>query len=327
MPLNPILGAALISSGASFVNNLFGSKNASNMQSQQYEYQRKLNEQQFDLQKQMFDYTSEYNNASNQVQRMKDANLNPNLAYGNGQVAGSTGQTGTIANGTLSAPTHNWQLDMTQLANVGLMNSQSELNKFKAVGEMLRNISEKERSKFAKEFAENALKESNFSTDLMGKTLIEKEVDIRMKEEQIKTEVGRQYNLNAQTMNFIASSVNQYSQADLNYKKIDEVTANIADKYSQITYRDALKIQISYTCDKLSAETANLDERTISQRLHNINDQKYLDSLTDGQLKNTLQHTLKMKQEVQSSKNKFGATDWTGLFNNTENLLQMLPMF
>ena len=60
---DPLVTAALIGGGVSLFNNLFGSGSASASQAKQFEYQKQLNQQQFDLQKQMFDYTSEYNNA------------------------------------------------------------------------------------------------------------------------------------------------------------------------------------------------------------------------------------------------------------------------
>lgn len=49
---------------------------------QNYNYQRKLQQHQFDWQEKMWNMNNEYNSPINQVKRLEEGGLNPNLAYG-----------------------------------------------------------------------------------------------------------------------------------------------------------------------------------------------------------------------------------------------------
>lgn len=86
----PVVGAAIIGGIASILGGIFGSSSKSSQERQNYQYSRQLAQYQAELQKEQFDYTNEYNLPKNIVQRLRDAQLNPNLAYGSGSVVGST---------------------------------------------------------------------------------------------------------------------------------------------------------------------------------------------------------------------------------------------
>jgi len=95
MPIPLALGAAAISGGASLLGNLFniGSQNRTNQRQQSY------NQQMYDRQRAdaLADWNMQntYNSPSQQMQRFKEAGLNPNLIYGqmtNSPVIRSTDQ-------------------------------------------------------------------------------------------------------------------------------------------------------------------------------------------------------------------------------------------
>lgn len=52
--------------------------------------QKELMDYQYNLERSMFDYANNYNKPINQMIRLREAGLNPNLVYGNGSVAGNT---------------------------------------------------------------------------------------------------------------------------------------------------------------------------------------------------------------------------------------------
>lgn len=86
MPLLPAAAAALgvgISSGVSAISGAIssGMQNKSNRELAEYSYSKDL---------EMWHKQNAYNNPSAQMERLKEAGLNPNLVYGTGTVAGNT---------------------------------------------------------------------------------------------------------------------------------------------------------------------------------------------------------------------------------------------
>lgn len=84
--MNPLIGASLITGGGSLLGSLlgFGSQertNKANMKLAEYQYSKAL---------EMWNRQNEYNLPKNQISRLTDAGLNPNLVYGNGTVQGLT---------------------------------------------------------------------------------------------------------------------------------------------------------------------------------------------------------------------------------------------
>lgn len=84
--MNPLIGAAAISMGGNLLGSLlgFGSQeraNKANMKLAEYQYSKAL---------EMWNRQNEYNLPKNQMSRLTDAGLNPNLVYGNGTVQGLT---------------------------------------------------------------------------------------------------------------------------------------------------------------------------------------------------------------------------------------------
>ena len=84
--MNPLIGASLITGGGSLLGSLlgFGSQeraNKANLKLAEYQYSKAL---------EMWNRQNEYNLPKNQINRLTDAGLNPNLVYGNGTVQGLT---------------------------------------------------------------------------------------------------------------------------------------------------------------------------------------------------------------------------------------------
>lgn len=84
--MDPVIGASLITGGGNLLGSLlgFGSQeraNKANLKLAEYQYSKAL---------EMWNRQNEYNLPKNQMSRLTDAGLNPNLVYGNGTVQGLT---------------------------------------------------------------------------------------------------------------------------------------------------------------------------------------------------------------------------------------------
>lgn len=82
----PGILSSLISFGGNLLGSLFGfgsqqSTNAANMEIAKYQYEKNL---------EMWNRNNEYNSPQAQMQRLKNAGLNPNLVYGNGAVGNAS---------------------------------------------------------------------------------------------------------------------------------------------------------------------------------------------------------------------------------------------
>ena len=71
---------------------LFGANTARKGQQRTFENNRRLMQMQQRYDKQMYDYQNAYNTPANQMQRLKDAGLNPALMYGQGTTGNASNQ-------------------------------------------------------------------------------------------------------------------------------------------------------------------------------------------------------------------------------------------
>lgn len=76
----------IMSSAGSLIDNIF----AGSRIKKQLKANKELAQYQFDLNRQQWEAENEYNSPKAQMQRLKEAGLNPNLVYGNGSVSGNT---------------------------------------------------------------------------------------------------------------------------------------------------------------------------------------------------------------------------------------------
>lgn len=92
--MDPLSVFGLIQAGGSLlgnvVGNIFGSASQQKLTKENMLNAKELADYQYYLQQKQFDYTNKYNLPANQVKRLIQADLNPNLAYSSGSVVGST---------------------------------------------------------------------------------------------------------------------------------------------------------------------------------------------------------------------------------------------
>ena len=81
---------AVISAATQFGNSLLNRQTANLNTKRTLRAQRELAEYGYAKDLEMWNKANEYNSPAAQMQRLKDANLNPNLVYGSGSVAGNT---------------------------------------------------------------------------------------------------------------------------------------------------------------------------------------------------------------------------------------------
>lgn len=82
---SPLMGG-IMAAGGSLIDNLF----AGSRIKKQLKANKELAQYQFDLNRRQWEAENEYNSPAAQMQRLKEAGLNPNLVYGNGSVSGNT---------------------------------------------------------------------------------------------------------------------------------------------------------------------------------------------------------------------------------------------
>lgn len=138
MPIDPFFGS-LVSAGGSFVgsiaNGLFGGAQVR----RQLKANKELAQYQFDLNRKQWQAENDYNSPKAQMQRLKEAGLNPNLVYGNGSVSGNTTTAGPRFESPKAGKNDRWDFanmaaqaitmyqDMQQRqANVDLLQAQAE---------------------------------------------------------------------------------------------------------------------------------------------------------------------------------------------------------
>lgn len=118
MPIDPFFGS-LASAGGSLVgsiaNGLFGGAQVR----RQLKANKELAQYQFDLNRQQWQAENEYNSPKAQMQRLKEAGLNPNLVYGSGSVSGNTTTAGPRFEAPKSGKNDRW--DFANMAAQAIM--------------------------------------------------------------------------------------------------------------------------------------------------------------------------------------------------------------
>lgn len=165
-------GASVLSAGLGFVGNLGGSVAgglfSANQAKKNRAFQERMYKQQYQDSIDFWKMQNEYNLPSAQLQRLKDAGLNPLLMYGDGgvqNVAQSQAQLPNAPHGAQAqASSFNTRIDM---ANLALVEAQADA---------LRADAEAKRQ----EVSESQSREENYRYDVMFKRLT-KELDIALK--------------------------------------------------------------------------------------------------------------------------------------------------
>lgn len=227
------------------VGGLFGSIFGGSSAKKQFKYQSKLQQQQFDLQKQMFDYTSEYNSPVNAVQRYKDAGLNPNLLTGQTQNVGSTG---SISQGNAPTPFVQMNGDMSRYiqannqsklteSEIRLRNSQSDLNYYLSITESFKAMSEQTKAKYADKLAQLGI-------DLLEKNIVTEHNRGILLGEQAINEIARRYQIEAETMRTIAQGITESLQPFVILQQLRESQSRIETAKFYRAYLSAAKEEL-----------------------------------------------------------------------------------
>lgn len=123
-----LLGAAAITAGAGILGNIIGagsqnSANNTNMRINQMnnEFNERMLDKQLAFQTDMFNKTNEYNSASSQVQRYREAGLNPYLMMQNGSAGVAQSQSGGTASASGAPAMQAFRPDMSAFEQVGQM--------------------------------------------------------------------------------------------------------------------------------------------------------------------------------------------------------------
>lgn len=116
----PLLAAAGISAAGSLLSGILGNSAAKRRDKRQAKYDMKLAEYGYNKDHEMWSEANEYNKPIEQMNRLKEAGLNPHLVYGSGSATGNTSQ----------ASTPKYQNPGTQFKVRPQIDPQSMLNQF-----------------------------------------------------------------------------------------------------------------------------------------------------------------------------------------------------
>lgn len=152
-----ILGAAAIGAGASLLGNIFGSKNQSSanqankeINQMNNEFNERMMDKQIAYEKEMWQKNNEYNSASAQAQRWREAGFNPTMMMGNANAGVATSGSVGAASAAPAAPQQAFKPEVSSFvdtivamqdlqikdrvadAEVQQLNSQAEKNRAEA---------------------------------------------------------------------------------------------------------------------------------------------------------------------------------------------------
>lgn len=146
----PGVGTAVDIAGGIF-GNLFNANQARKAEKRQFQMQKDLMSYQNDMNRSNWLEQTEYNSPANQMKRLQEAGLNPNLVYGHGanamaspmsSVSGGSSRSFVphYDNLSVSQPIAQYALTQNSLKQNQLLEAQTDYTKNKAAGELIRNI-------------------------------------------------------------------------------------------------------------------------------------------------------------------------------------------
>ncbi len=147
--INPA-GAAIDAVGGIF-GNLFNANQARKAEARQFQMQKDLMSYQNDMNRQNWQEVAEYNSPANQMKRLQEAGLNPNLVYGNGADATASsipGVSGASAHSNIpqwndisvSQPLAQYAQTQNLIKQNNLIGAQTDYTRQKATNEFLNSI-------------------------------------------------------------------------------------------------------------------------------------------------------------------------------------------
>lgn len=199
--MDPILGGALISAGSGIISNLFGSSsqksaNQTNMQIAQmnnewsermmqkqmdYNYQQWLREAAWN--EKMWNKQNEYNSAKSQVERYREAGLNPALMM-SGQGAGTASSSSAPSGNSVGLPSPTstsvqpYHYDFSQVGNAVNNAMQISMQQDKTAAEV-NNLNAQADVARARAAADNAWTYERLKETRIGRLFLEQTFDVR----------------------------------------------------------------------------------------------------------------------------------------------------
>ena len=230
---------SIIGGAASIIGNLLGF--GSNHQTNQAN--KELAKYQYDLAVDMWNKQNEYNSPKAQMERFREAGLNPNLIYGNG--AASAGNAGSPPQ--YQAPNlrsyQGWDLNGAARLGVDILNAKQAREKMKADTQLAQHTSELT--------VANTLKSLVGIPGIISDNAI-KAVNAAYQEELIQNEITRRQLQNeelSQNLTLIGKRIefqdvqNELARYDLKYLRPAQVQQLAATTYNNLLQGDILKWQ------------------------------------------------------------------------------------
>jgi len=90
MPIDPLIAAGILRGAGQLGNSVLGAVTSKKNAKRELKHNKELSQYSYDLQQQQIDKQNEYNSPANQMQRYRDAGLNPHLIYGQGTPGNQT---------------------------------------------------------------------------------------------------------------------------------------------------------------------------------------------------------------------------------------------
>ena len=223
------LGLGLADSVVNAVSSLFGARKQDYYQRRQMsiaqDYQKELMSKQFNSQLMMWNLQNKYNSPAAQMQRLRDAGLNPALVYGNGNAL--TPASAMNAPGGSAPSNHGPDVSMpkSNLMQSYLMSIQGDsyragIRRTEEEIEMLREQANKLRT-------EQLLTLTNVDARKLSNQLLRETLQEEIKRVRIANEESQQRIAQSQSIEAV------------NYKTLEEIDARIAEKAAHIRSLDA----------------------------------------------------------------------------------------
>lgn len=281
-------GSALLSGAAGLVGGLFGLKNTSDVNDANIRAVRETNKANRELaqynweqQRQMWNEKNAYDSPIQQMARLKEAGLNPNLVYGS--IGNMSGQAPTPAMPTQEAP-HSERSDygfIAQSANAAMqsylqqkqIDSQVELNKSQQTAIESNNMLNKARAAEALSRSAKTKQEFEQSSALWSNTvaaanlaLKNSQTDYDRKQQDLQDWPLRRAQMNASIELMRANKNLSYKNAEKISQDILESAARIVNLQKDLSVKDS-QIASNYAAAAVSKSVAEFNNRTMDDRI------------------------------------------------------------
>nr|QQL13309.1 MAG: DNA pilot protein [Microviridae sp.] len=241
----PWIGGLFSGLGSLFGSALgFGSQqmtNAQSMELAEYQHQKNL---------EMWHRQNEYNSPTAQMQRLKDAGLNPNLVYGNGAVGNASSEPPRYQAPTLGA--------YTNFGDLGVGNGMDAYLRAKMQEEQIKNVQADTRNKegqymllgedYNMRQAQRLREEIALTNDKTKQRYLVRELELTL--DNMRASFGDKmsqwrYRDDVQTPNVIADTENKLANLGLTQKQIERIGSEIMTmaKQRELLHQDLLNKQ------------------------------------------------------------------------------------